>query len=291
MNQESSRTSRWTVRDVLQWTATYFGEKGLDSPRLDAEVLLAHCLRVDRLHLYLNFERPLTPEEKAEYRNLVRRRAAREPVALIVGQKEFWSLSFRTAPGVLIPRPETEILVQAVLEEIREKESPLILEIGVGTGAVAVALLKEIPRARAVGTDLNLAAIATAAANAKAARVDTLSLVAGSLFAPFRPGPQFDIICSNPPYIPTAVIATLAPEVRDFEPATALDGGPEGLDVLKDIIAQAREFLVHGGALCLEIGDGQDHAVVDLMQCAGFVDVGVVPDLAGKPRVVKGKSI
>jgi release factor glutamine methyltransferase len=275
---------------VLQWTATYFAEKGIESPRLDAEVLLAHCLRVERLHLYLNFDRPLSPEERTEYRNLVRRRATREPVALIVGKKEFWSLSFQTASGVLIPRPETEILVQAVLDEVRDREAPLILEIGVGTGAVAVAVLKEKPGARVIGTDLNLAAIATARANATCAQADGLTLVAGSLFAPFRSQAQFDIICSNPPYIPTAVIATLAPEVRDFEPMTALDGGPEGLDVLEAIIGQAQEFLTQGGALCLEIGDGQDGAVVSLMQSAGFDSVEVVPDLAGKPRVVKGKT-
>lgn len=290
MNQEASRSARWTVRDVLKWTASYFREKGMDSPRLDAEVLLAHCLGVERLQLYLDFERPLAPEERAAYRTLVRRRAMREPVALIVGKKEFWSLSFRTAPGVLIPRPETEILVQAVLEEIPDNTSALILEIGVGTGAVAVAVLKERLLARAIGTDLNLTAIATARANAKDAGTDALSLVAGSLYAPFRKGPRFDVICSNPPYIPRATIPTLAPEIRDFEPLSALDGGPDGLDLLREIIGQAGDYLRHGGALCLEIGDGQEGAVADLMQHASLEDIRVIPDLAGKPRVVKGKA-
>lgn len=289
MSKESSPTSRWTVQDVLQWTTGYFREKGVPSPRLDAEVLLAHCLGVDRLRLYLNFDRPLAPEERAKYRGLVQRRAKREPVALIVGQKEFWSLPFRTVPGVLIPRPETEVLVQVVLEEISDRESPFILEIGTGTGAVAVALLKENPGARVIGTDLNLVALRTARANAKAAQVNSLHLVAGEMFAAFRPRSVFHVICSNPPYIPTAVIPTLAPEVRDFEPISALDGGPDGLDVIRDIIDQAGNFLLSGGALCLEVGDGQDRAVADLMTLAGFASVAALPDLAGKARVVKGK--
>jgi len=290
MNQEPSKAPRWTVHEVLQWTTGYFREKGIASPRLDAEVLLAYCLKVDRLQLYLNFDRPLSVEERATYRGLVQRRAKREPVSLIVGHKEFWSLSFRTVPGVLIPRPETEILVQVVLDEIRGIEAPRVLEIGTGTGAVAVALLKEKPGTRLVATDVSLLALQTAQGNACAVGAGALHLVAGELFSPFRPRPLFHVICSNPPYIPSAVIPTLEPEVRDFEPIAALDGGADGLGVIRDIIEQAADFLSPRGALCLEIGDGQDQSVMELMRLAGFGDITAFPDLAGKARVIRGRT-
>ncbi|MBI4963947.1 MAG: peptide chain release factor N(5)-glutamine methyltransferase [Desulfomonile tiedjei] len=289
MNQAQKSAARWTVRDVLQWTTEYFGKKGVQTARLDAEVLLAHCLGVDRLYLYLHLDRPLLPDERSKYRGLVARRAAREPVALITGRKEFWSIPMRVVNGVLIPRPETEILVEAVLEEIRLKTSPLILEIGTGSGAITVAIMTERPDAWVVATDVNRVALETALLNSRSAEVEP-SLVASELFSALKLEPVFDVICSNPPYIPADAIPTLAPEICRYEPCSALDGGPDGLDVVRRITAEARRFLKENGALIMEIGDGQEEAVRELLNAAGFGEIKFFPDLAGITRVAKGKA-
>lgn len=289
MNQAHNSPARWTIRDVLQWTTDYFGKKGVQTARLDAEVLLAYCLEVDRLHLYLNLDRPLLPEERSKYRSLVARRAAREPVAFITGQKEFWSIPLRVVAGVLIPRPETEILVEVVLQEIKLKKSPSILEIGTGSGAVTIAIMKERPDAWIVATDVNRLALETASLNSRSAQV-ALSLVASELFAAFQVGPAFDIVCSNPPYIPTDVIPTLTPEICKYEPCSALDGGQDGLDVVRRIAGEARQFLKEDGALIMEIGEGQQDEVKRLLTDAEFQEIKFVRDLAGIPRVVKAKA-
>jgi release factor glutamine methyltransferase len=289
MNQAHRSPARWTIRDVLQWTTEYFAKKGAQTARLDAEVLLAHCLAVDRLFLYLNLDRPLLPEEKSKYRNLVARRATREPVALITGKKEFWSIPLHVTAGVLIPRPETEILVEVALEEIGPKKSPSILEIGTGSGAITVAIMKERPDAWVVASDVNRLALETASLNSASVQV-TPSLIAAELFTAFKAGPVFDIVCSNPPYVPTDVIPTLAPEVCKFEPCSALDGGPDGLDVVRQITGQARQFLREDGGLIMEIGDGQEAEVRRLLTSAGFQEIKFFPDLAGIARVVKAKA-
>lgn len=280
------------MKDVLEWTAGYFKSKGISTARLDAEVLLAHSLGVDRMHLYLNFDRPLVPSERTRYRELIQRRARREPVARIVGTKEFWSIPFRSVPGVLIPRPDTETLVEAILEEIKGRTEPNILEIGIGSGAVAVAVLKDNPNATIVATDIDSLALQTARLNAEDAGVATsLELVRMDLFESLRPGIEFDVICSNPPYIPSDDIAELEPEVREYEPLRALDGGPEGLDVIRRLIHGAGDFLTEDGALILEIGDGQASAVEELLaRTVGFSDIRMYHDLASTPRVVKAKK-
>ena len=163
--------TKWTIKEVVEWTTSYFKTKGIGTARLDAEVLLADCLSADRLYLYLNFDRPLSPVERLRYKELVRRRALREPVSLIIGKKEFWSLPFRTASGVLIPRPDTEILVQAVLDEIEEMESPIILDIGTGSGAIAVAIASERKDAAIFACDTSKLALQTAKANSEDSRV------------------------------------------------------------------------------------------------------------------------
>jgi release factor glutamine methyltransferase len=291
MSETPRPNGRWTIKDVLDWTTGYFVDRGISTARLDAEVLLAHSLCAERLHLYLNLERPLSPAERTAYRGLVLRRAAREPVALITGVKEFWSIPFRVARGVLIPRPETEILVQAILEEPACRTSPNILEIGTGCGAVAVSILKERPSAHVLGTDLNPLALELTLRNAISAGVaDRLSLLRADLFSAIRPCERFHVICSNPPYIPTAAINGLDPEVRLFEPHDALDGGAEGLDVLRGITEQAGAFLLHGGTLVMEIGDGQERDVRGIfMSVGGFGEVRFFRDLAGTPRVVQGR--
>lgn len=291
MKRHAKKQTRWTIKDLLEWTTEYFQNKGIGTARLDAEVLLAHALGVDRLYLYLNLERPLSSSERAAYRSLVRRRSSREPVALITGRKEFWSLCFRVAPGILIPRPETEILVEGVVDEIRDKPAPWVLEVGTGAGAIAVAVLRENPRARILATDIDPRALQLARRNAEEHLVrESLDLAASDLLEAVRPGAGFDVVCSNPPYVPGAAIPHLEPEIRDYEPHRALDGGPNGLSVIRRLAVQAARVLRKGGALMMEVGDGQAHSVGRVMtESAGFRDIKTFRDLSGVQRVVKGR--
>lgn len=280
----------WTVKHVLEWTTGYFRQKGLHAPRLDAEVLLAESLGVDRLYLYLNLERPLSQTERDRYRQSIVRRAKREPTAFITGKKEFWSYTFRVTPGVLIPRPDTEILVECILREMGCFQDPLVLEIGVGSGAVAVSLLREHEGCEVVGTDVSMTALQLAKENALEAGVkERLHLAASDFFSSLKRGLSFDIICSNPPYIPTRDIDSLDPEIKRFEPVTALDGGIDGLDAIRKIAQEAPRFLKSGGMLALEIGDGQSERVSEVFNdLCGCRRVSVIKDLAGKNRVVIG---
>ncbi|MEW6533270.1 MAG: peptide chain release factor N(5)-glutamine methyltransferase [Thermodesulfobacteriota bacterium] len=291
-NPSAKNSSKWTIREVVQWTTDYFRQKGIDSARLDAEVLLAHALGADRLYLYLNLDKPLSQQERDKYRELVTRRGRREPVALITGRKEFWSINLRVHPGVLIPRPETEVLVQAVLDEIRELRQPRVLDIGTGSGAAAIAIAHDRPDARVIATDQDPAAVHLAWMNAKEAdTAEHMAMLAADLFSCFRPGPHFHVICSNPPYVSDDEMMTLAPEIFRFEPRSALAAGPEGLDVIRAIASQAREFLAAKGALILEMGAGQEKAVREIFETAGLgEEIAVFRDLAGIPRVVKGRS-
>ncbi|MGO9569184.1 MAG: peptide chain release factor N(5)-glutamine methyltransferase [Desulfomonilaceae bacterium] len=290
MDERQNIPARWTIKDVLEWTAGYFGKKGITTARLDAEVLLAYCLGVDRLHLYLNLDRPLRHEERVRYRELIRRRAMREPVALIRGVKEFWSLSLRATPGVLIPRPDTETLVEAVLEEIRERSSPNILEIGTGSGAVAVSVALENRDARIIATDIDTLALEAARFNAENLGVSaSIDFLASDLFDAVRDGSKFDVVCCNPPYIPSDVIPTLEPEIN-FEPRKALDGGPDGLSVIRQLVSQARHYMADRGALIIEIGSEQEAWVCEMFETLGGLhDVHAFSDLSGKPRVVSGR--
>jgi release factor glutamine methyltransferase len=290
MDERQNIPARWTIKDVLEWTAGYFRKKGISTARLDAEVLLAHCLGVDRLHLYLNLDRPLKQEERVRYRELVRRRGMREPVAMIRGVKEFWSLRLRAAPGVLIPRPDTEALVEAVLEEIRERSSPSLLEIGTGSGAVAVSIALENRSARIVATDIDKLALEAAAFNAQNLGVAaSIDFVASDLFAALREGSRFDVVCCNPPYIPSDVIPTLDPEIN-YEPRQALDGGPDGLSVIRRLVIDARQYMAERGALIIEIGSDQEAWVREMFESLGGLhDIRTFPDLSGKPRVVSGR--
>ena len=289
MEEQLKTTARWTIGAILNWTATYFAGKGVKTPRLDAEILLAHCLNVDRLYLYLNLDRPLLPDERSRFRELVKRRGLREPVALIIGKKEFWSISLQIKPGILIPRPETEILVEVVLQEIKENPAPKVLEIGTGSGAVAIALAKDNPRVEVVATDTDFTVLLVAQTNAKEAELENaVQFIATDLLDSIRRAGYFDVICSNPPYVPTNIIPTLDPDVRNFEPMRALDGGPDGLDVIRRLTANAENFLNRPGALVLEFGDEQEEAVGKILVSAGFEVIRIFRDLSGKPRVIKG---
>jgi release factor glutamine methyltransferase len=284
MAQES-----WTVLKVIQWTTAHFQKKEMDNPRLEAEVLLAHLLGIDRMGLYLNYDRPLTEEERTAYREMIQRRAGGEPLAYIVGYKEFWSMRFAVTPECLIPRPETEHLVEETVRIGKELPPPLrVLEIGHGCGAVAIALAKELEQAQIVATDISPGPRALALENAEAHGVGgRIQFVLGGLFPPGE-GP-FELICSNPPYIPTEEVLHLAPEVRDYEPPTALDGGADGLRFFREIAKGAPAFLAKGGWLLMEMGKGQDSQVAAIVKEQGFVHVDLIQDYAGVQRVIRAQ--
>ena len=279
----------WTSVELVRWTQSYFKDHGVASPRLDAEVLLAHVLDCERLDLYTKFDRPVEAEERARYRELVRERAAeRVPVAYLTGTKEFWSLPLRVTRDVLIPRPDTETLVRAALA--RSPAPRRVLDFGTGSGAIAAALARELPEsAEIVAVDACERALEVARANFEAlglaARVE---VVCADALAAFDGG-DFDLVVSNPPYVPRDEIDTLEPELR-HEPRAALDGGPDGLDVIRAIAREApRALASSGGSLLIEVGADQASTVSDLLCAAGLDAVCCHRDLAGIDRVVAGR--
>lgn len=277
----------WTVLKVLNWTKGYLAEKGVENARLEAEWLLCATTGLDRVGLYVNFEKPLTDEELAAYRALVTRRARREPLQYLLGSQEFYGLDFLVSPAVLIPRHDTEVLVEETLR--RAPASGSILDIGVGSGCIAVALAKALTGADVRGVEKSPAALALAQQNIERHAV-RVTLFEGSLFEPFA-GQRFDLIVSNPPYIPTADLADLQPEVREYEPVAALDGGPDGLDYYRTIIPAAPEHLTPGGWLLVEIGIGQAEDVRGVFAAAGFTDIFTAKDPSLIERVVGGRVL
>ena len=280
----------WTPLKVLTWTAGRFGERGIDSARLDAELLLAHVLGTSRVALYTSFDKPLSVDELARYRELVKRRLAGEPVAYLVGEQEFWSLALHVDEHVLIPRRDTETLVEVALKAARSLPPGRIrlADVCTGSGAVAIALASELPEAEVVATDASDAALQVASANvARHGLAERVQLRAGDLCAPLDG--HFAIIAANPPYIPTGSLAGLAAEVRR-EPALALDGGADGLTVLRRIIGDARTHLDPGGTLAVEHGFDQAAAVAALCAAAGYERVTTTRDLAGVERVTSGTT-
>ena len=283
----------WTILKTLEWTAGYFSQQGLDQPRLDAELLLAHVLQCRRIDLYLRYDQPLQAVELSRYRELIQRRAGREPLAYIVGVKEFWSLPFMVSPAVLIPRPDTECIVRkaADLLNVMGAQAPVkVCELGVGSGAISVALTREHPGCRIWACDLSPAAIAIARANARANEVEErIFFFCSNWFEAI--GPQqstFDLIVSNPPYISRAAIPELAPEITHFEPLQALDGGAGGLDCIEHIIRAAPTYLKPAGQLLLEIGFDQQAEVAAIGEsCAAYDLVKFHKDYGGHYRVVQ----
>jgi release factor glutamine methyltransferase len=305
------------VKDVLLWTTSRFEERGLATPRLDAEVLTAHALGVPRLQLYVQFDRPLLPDELTAIRESVKRRQAGESVAYVVGKKEFWGLDLAVDARVLVPRPDTETLVDEALDRIGRaprarasraaepqgaaepegaepleaepppsppKAAPRVADVGTGSGAIAVTLAKERPDAIVLATDVSPDALAVARANAERHAV-SVTFLQGDLEVPLHPHAPFDLIVANLPYVRSGDIAALAPEVR-AEPALALDGGPDGLALVRRLVAAAPALLTPGGALALEIGAGQAPETARLCAAAGLTDVRVRRDLGGVERVV-----
>jgi len=283
MSDESN--NKWTLLKVLNWTKGYLAEKGVENARLEAEWLLCEALGLDRVGLYLNFDKPLTDAELSAYRAMVARRAKREPLQYILGTQEFSGLDFVVTPEVLIPRHDTEVLVAEALR--RAPADASILDIGLGSGCIAIALAKALPGAKVCGVEQSAGALAVTLKNAELNGV-TLEIVEGSLFEPLQ-GRRFDLIVSNPPYIPTADLATLEPEVRDHEPMAALDGGADGLAFYRAIVPQAPRHLDPGGWLLVEIGIGQGPAVRRIFSQGGFADIFTARDPGDIERVVGGQ--
>ncbi len=279
----------WTILGLLKWAAPYFESRKIDSPRATAEILLAHLLKIERVELYMQFDRPLSKEELACFKGYVRRRVGGEPTAYIVGTRGFWDMEFRVDPNVLIPRPDTECLVEQALSLLPHGNDKRILELGVGSGAVILTLAAERPGHTFFGSDFSMGALSRARDNAVLNEMENrVNFLCGRWFDPFLDTcEKFHMIVSNPPYIPTADIAALQPEVRDHEPLTALDGGGDGLDCLSHLIRRAPGFLVPGGNLLLEMGFDQRDAVRRIITETGcYDDVVFHDDHGGNNRVV-----
>jgi release factor glutamine methyltransferase len=282
------RTERLTVLDVMLRSAEYLAGKGIESARLDAEHLFAHALGVGRLQMYLQHERLIEDAELERFRPLLKRRGTREPLQYILGRQGFRELDLEVGPGVLIPRPETERLVEAVLEWSKGQSEIMALDVGTGTGAIALSLLTEGPFAGAVGTDISPDALAYATRNRAEAGLDSrLELRQGRLFEPVGPEERFDVVVSNPPYVPEVDREGLQTEVGRWEPEAALFAGDDGLAILRELVPAAASVLRPGGLLAMEVGDGQAQRVVGLVnETDAYGDATIHRDLAGRERIV-----
>jgi release factor glutamine methyltransferase len=272
--------------EVLRGTERYLADRGVEHPRLNAEHLLAHALGLKRMELYLQFDRALTETERAPLRDMVKRRGTREPLQHVLGTAEFHGRTFTCDKRGLVPRPETEQLVELALEIAKDKPTAAILDIGTGSGVIALTVALELPSATLHATDLSPDALALAAENAaRHALTDRIVFHRADLLPP--DGTRFDLIIANLPYIPAGEIASLSPEVR-HDPASALDGGADGLDLISRLIDAAPGRLAPGGALLLEIGLGQADAVNTLLSARKFRDISVRPDYHNVPRFAVG---
>lgn len=290
---ETPMDPQWTILKILQWTTAYFKSHHIDSPRLTAEILLAHVLEINRIDLYLRFDQPLNKQELSVFKGLIKRRLHREPVAYITGTREFWGIDFTVTPDVLIPRPETEFLVEEALKLIPLDTSSgryRLIDVGTGSGAVAVALAASRPGHFYIASDISKKAIAVASQNADQNSVSKdIFFFVGELFEALRLDVlKFDLIVSNPPYIPTSQIAGLAPEVGKHEPLSSLDGGSEGMDVIAKIIEDAPLYLKKNGLLMLEIGYDQKDRMEQIVADDGrYKGVHFIRDYSGYDRVAQ----
>ncbi|MCA9073445.1 MAG: peptide chain release factor N(5)-glutamine methyltransferase [Planctomycetaceae bacterium] len=284
---------QWTIRRVLEWTTGYLGEHGSESPRLEAEILLAHARGCPRIQLYTQFDEVLNEQVRGRMRELVTRRAHLEPVAYLVGHREFFSLDFEVTRDVLIPRPETEMLVMESLELLKDKSSPNVLDLGTGSGCIAIAIAVHAKNTNVSATDLSEAALAVAKRNATAHEVaDRVTFRQGDLFAPLSTDDIFDVIVSNPPYVATDDQSDLAPDVRQHEPHEALFSGGDGLDHIRRIVDGAPQHLKSGGTLLIEFSPEQAERIVDLVEQSGeFEPPKVLSDTSRQPRAVRAKRI
>lgn len=291
---QAAASEPWTVRRILEWTTDYLKQHGSESPRLEAEILLAHARKCPRIKLYTDFDEVLTEPVRAQMRDFVKRRANREPVAYLVGHREFFSLSFEVGPGVFIPRPDTETLVMETIGLAKGMELPRILELCTGSGCISVALAVNLPKAQVTAVELDDVPFATAQRNAEKHKVrDRIEFRQGDLFGPLGQREPFDFIVSNPPYIPDGEIPTLEPEVSRHEPRLALAGGADGLDVIRTLARDVPEYLKPGGYFLFELSPEQAPAALELF--AGMPETyrpGVVHnDLTGAARVIRVQRV
>ncbi len=288
-------SEEWTIQKLLTWITEYLTQKQVDAPRLSAELILSHVLGLRRIDLYVQFSRVVEKEQLAQLRDLTKRAGLHEPVAYLVGRTEFYSLEIEVTRDCLIPRPETELLVQRTIEFLRTREGPqYVCDLCTGSGCIAIAIARNVPNAKVVGADISAAALAVAARNvAKHGLAERVQLYSGDLFdalVPHLDVTSFDVVASNPPYVSTADYEELDKNVKDYEPKEALLGGPEGLDVYRRIFEKIDPFLKSGGGLFLEISYAQGQSVPQLAEQTGlFTDVKVEKDVHAIDRLVTAR--
>ncbi len=288
----------WHILDVLNWTSDYLSEKSIENARLNAERLLAHALKMDRVNLYLNSDRPLTGDELNRFKGYLKRRLQNEPLQYILGEAEFMSLPFQVKPGVLIPRPETEILVETVLEKCKEKfhsEKIInILDIGTGSGCIAISLAKYLKQSRITALDKSAEAINVAFSNARinevSAQIQFLTIDLMKIVNSDKLSGRYDVLVSNPPYISAAELENLPKEIKQFEPEIALTDNKDGLDLFREIAQIASMLLKPSGFIAVEVGLGQAERVKNIFSTNGFSNVYIHKDLNGIERALLCES-
>lgn len=292
-NPDRRTEDAWTIGRLLTWTADYLKRRGSESPRLDAEVMLAHVLQWPRVQLYTHFTDEVEESPRGRFRDLVRRRVEGAPVAYLVGRKEFYSLAFEVSPAVLIPRPESEFVVVEFLAVTKNVESLRAVDVGTGSGCLAVASAYRNPGAHFIAIDISEQALALARKNAdQHAVADRIDFRLGDCLGPVANAGPFDAVISNPPYIPTGQIEHLEIGVRDYEPRTALDGGPSGLEMVARLIEESVPLLKRGGHLILEIGTDQEKPVRSLVEAQKVLRLApTIHDHAQHPRVIRATHV
>jgi release factor glutamine methyltransferase len=287
---QSASADVWTVRRILEWTTAFLKQKSVESPRLEAELLLAHARKCQRIRLYTDIDDELTDVQRLQMRESVQRRAKREPLAYIIGTREFYGRSFEVGQGVLIPRPETETLVDISLERIPKDQPRSIAEVGFGSGCIAVTIARQRPLCKITATDLSGRAMEIASRNVQKLEVaDRVTLLSGDVLEPLlSSGPVFDGLISNPPYIRDDERESLEPEVVQHEPAEALFAGADGLDIVRRIAADASTILKPGAFIALELDPTQCETVAAMLKSFGFGTTAVRCDLSGNKRIVEG---
>lgn len=276
----------WRIKDLLEWTTRYFLDRGMQASRLEAEILLAHVFEKNRVYLYANFEEPVNQGEREVFREYIKRRAAGEPLAYIVGQKEFMSLNFRVSPDVLIPRPDTEIMVETALSLAKEGVIKRVCDVGTGSGAIAISLAVYLPDSEIYAVDLSPAALNIARENAGRHNV-TIHFREGDLLSPLEKDVKLDLITANLPYVTLSEIEELETGVKDWEPRMALAATGDGLDIYRRLVPQAYDFLQPGGFMLCEVDPRQVESARAIMQ--GFSEIEIIKDGAGRDRLVKAR--
>jgi release factor glutamine methyltransferase len=289
---QTEKSDSWSIGGLLDWTSRYLAEKGAEYPRLDAEVLLAHSAGCRRIDLYTRYDTSPSEDTRARFRDLIRRRLEGSPVAYLVGRKEFFSLQFEVSSAVLIPRPESEFVVVECLRLARTMARPAVLDIGTGSGNLAVAVAARHPGAGVTAVDISAEALAVARRNAaKNGLEKRIEFVQGDLFTSLPQDAEFDFILSNPPYIATNDLDSLPVGVRDYEPRRALDGGPGGFAVFDRLVSDAYDHLTPGGQLIIEIGSPQEEQARRTISChPGYVLAPTIYDGARHPRVLRAQK-